>query len=59
MQHKLITETATFSAPRHFAGTARRPVHTVTTAAPLNWRVTFALAAITFAATFGVVAFVL
>lgn len=58
MQHKLLTETATFSAPRHYAGTARRPAHTVT-AAPGNWRVTFALAAATFAATFVVVAFIL
>ena len=58
MQHKLITETATFSAPRHYAGTARRPVHTVTVA-PGNWRVTFALAAATFIGVFAVAAFVL
>lgn len=58
MQHKLITETATFSAPRHCTGTARRPVQTVTVA-PVSWRVTFALAAATFAATFAVVAFIL
>lgn len=58
MQHKLITETATFSAPRHYAGTARRPVHTVTVA-PVSWRVTFALAAATFVGVFAVVAFVL
>lgn len=58
MQHKLITETATFSAPRHYAGTARRPVQTVTVK-PIDWRVTFALAAATFAATFVVVAFIL
>ncbi len=59
MQHKLITETATFSAPRHYTGTARRPVQTVTVAAPLNWRVTFALAAATFVGVFVAVAFVL
>lgn len=58
MQHKLITETATFSAPRHYAGTARRPVHTVTVA-PVSWRVTFALAAATFVGVFAVVAFVI
>ena len=58
MQHKLLTETAAFSAPRHYPGSARRPVHTVTVA-PGNWRVTFALAAATFAATFVVVAFIL
>lgn len=58
MQHKLITETATFSAPRHYAGTARRPVQTVTVA-PVSWRVTFALAAATFVGVFVAVAFVL
>lgn len=58
MQHKLLTETATFSAPRHYAGTARRPAHTVT-AAPGNWRVTFALAAATFVGVFAVAAFIL
>lgn len=58
MQHKLITETATFSAPRHYAGTARRPVQTVTVQ-PVSWRVTFALAAATFVGVFAVVAFVL
>ena len=58
MQHKLLTETAAFSAPRHYPGSARRPVHTVTVK-PIDWRVTFALAAATFAATFVVVAFVL
>lgn len=58
MQHKLITDTAVFSAPRHYPGTARRPVHTVT-AAPGNWRVTFALAAATFVGVFVAVAFVL
>lgn len=58
MQHKLITETATFSAPRHYAGTARRPVQVVTVK-PVSWRVTFALAAATFVGVFAVVAFVL
>ena len=58
MQHKLLTETAAFSAPRHYPGSARRPAQTVT-AAPVSWRVTFALAAATFAATFVVVAFIL
>lgn len=58
MQHKLITETAVFTAPRHFAGTARRPVHTVTVQ-PIGWRVTFALAAATFVGVFAVVAFVI
>ncbi len=58
MQHKLITETATFSAPRHYAGTARRPVQTVAVQS-IDWRVTFALAAATFVGVFAVVAFVL
>ena len=58
MQHRLLTDTATFSAPRHFAGTARRPVQTVTVA-PTNWRVTLALAAATFVGVFAVAAFVL
>lgn len=58
MQHKLLTETATFSAPRHYPGTARRPVQTVTVA-PTNWRVTFALAAATFVGVFAAVAFIL
>ncbi len=58
MQHRLLTGTATFSAPRHYTGTARRPVQTVTVA-PVSWRVTFALAASTFVGVFAVVAFVL
>lgn len=58
MQHKLLTETAAFSAPRHYAGTARRPAQTVT-AAPVSWRVTFALAAATFVGVFAVVTFIL
>lgn len=58
MQHRLLTDTATFSAPRHYAGTARRPVHTVTVA-PGSWRVTLALAAATFVGVFVAVAFVL
>lgn len=58
MQHKLITETAVFTAPRHYTGTARRPVQAVTVA-PVSWRVTFALAAATFVSVFAVVAFVL
>ena len=58
MQHKLLTETATFSAPRHYPGSVRRPVHTVTVA-PVSWRVTFAIAAATFVGVFAVVAFVL
>ena len=58
MQHKLLTETAAFSAPRHYPGSARRPVQTVIVK-PIGWRVTFALAAATFAATFVVVVFVL
>ena len=58
MQHRLLTDGATFTAPRHYTGTARRPVHTVTVA-PVSWRVTFALAAATFVGVFAVVAFVL
>lgn len=58
MQHKLLTETAAFSAPRHYPGSARRPVQTVIVA-PGNWRVTFAIAAATFIGVFAVAAFIL
>lgn len=58
MQHKLITETATFSAPHHYR--PARPVReTVAIPATNNWRVTFAVAAATFVGVFAVVAFVL
>lgn len=58
MQHRLLTDDARFSPPRHYAGTVRRPVQTVTVA-PVSWRVTFALAAATFVGVFVAVAFVL
>ena len=56
MQHRLLTDDARFSPPRHYAGTVRRPVQTVTVA-PTNWRVTLALAAATFVGVFAVAAF--
>ena len=56
MQHRLLTDDARFSPPRHYAGTVRRPVQTV---APTDWRVTLALAAATFVGVFAVAAFIL
>lgn len=57
MQHRLLTDGATFTAPRHYTGTARRPVQAI--AKPSGWRVTVALAAATFAAVFAVALIVL